>query len=140
MAVNQAYNTYANLKADSTGLASSQFTFVRLASTVGTPQNVKASGVLNSTTALTLQPLGVLMNAPAGNEEAEVAHEGIVKLKVATSTIVVGDHIAPNSTSLGAEAARTDNIAFSAVALESSSAANDIIKVKLVGGDNIRRL
>ena len=140
MAVNQSYRTYANVAANSTGLASSQFTFVRLASTVGTPQRVVASGVLNSTTALTLQPLGILMNAPAGNEEAEVAFEGIVKIKVAVNTIVVGDHIAPNSTSLGAEAARTDNIAFSAIALESSSAANDIIRCLLVGGDNIRRL
>lgn len=140
MSVNQAYRTYANLKADSTGLASSQFTFVRLASTAGVPQNVKASGVLNTTTALTLQPLGILMNAPAGNEEAEVAFEGIVKLKVATSTIVIGDHIGPNSTSQGAEKARTDNQPFAAVALQASSAANDIIEVMLVGGDNIRRL
>jgi hypothetical protein len=137
MAYTGKYETYPNLTVNSTGLASSQFTFVELASTAG---KVIASGVLNSTTALTSGPIGILMNKPAANEEAEVARAGIAKLKVATSTILVGDHIAANSTSLGAEAARTDNLAFSAVALEASSAANDIISVLLVGGDNIRRL
>lgn len=131
------YETYPGLITNSTGLASSQFTFVELASTAG---QIIASGVLNSTTALTSGPLGILMNKPAGGEEAEVAYSGIAKLKVATSTIVVGDHIAPNSTSLGAEAGRTDNTAFAAIALEASSAANDIITVLLAGGDNIRRL
>lgn len=137
MAYTGDYKTYPNLVTNSTGLATSQFTFVELASTAG---KIIASGVLNTTTALSSGPIGVLMNKPAGNEEAEVAYEGIVKIKVSTSTILVGDHIAPNSTSLGAEAARTDNIAFSAVALEASSAANDIISAMLVGGDNIRRL
>lgn len=137
MAYTGRYETYPNLVTNSTGLASSQFTFVKLASTAG---KVVASGALNSTTALTLGPLGILMNAPAGGEEAEVAFAGIAKLKVATSTIIVGDHIGPNSTSLGAEKTRTDNTPFAAVALEASSAANDIISVMLVGGDNIRRL
>lgn len=130
------YLTHPNLKANSTGLASSQFTVVKLASTAG---RCVASGVLNSTTALTLGPLGVLMNSPAGGEEAEVAHSGIVKLKVATSTIVIGDHIGVNSTSLGTDAARTDNTAFIGVALQASAAANDIITVLLNGGANIQR-
>jgi len=137
MAVNQSYKTWAGVRANSTGLASSQFTFVKLASTAG---QVVAAGVLNSTTALTLGPLGILMNAPAGNEEAEVAYEGIAKLKVSTSTIIVGDHIGPNSTSVGAEKARTDNTPYSATAMEASAAANDIIRVILNGGSNIDRV
>ena len=136
MAVTGSYKTWINVKANSTGLASSQFTWVKMASTAG---QVVASGVLNSTTALTLGPLGILMNAPAGNEEAEVAYEGIAKMKASTSTLVIGDHIAPNTTSLGAEAARTDNTAFVAVAGQASSAANDIITVILNGGSNIQR-
>jgi hypothetical protein len=136
MAWNGIYSTFPTLTANSTGLASSQFTVVKLASTAG---KVVASGVLNTTTALTLGPLGVLMNAPAGYEEAEVAFSGIVKMKVATSTIVIGDHIGVNSTSLGTDAARTDNTAFIGVALSASAAANDIITVLLNGGSNIQR-
>ena len=137
MAYAGEYNSFPNLKANSTGLASSQFTFVKLASTAG---HVVAAGVLNTTTALTLGPLGILQNAPAGNEEAEVAFSGIVKLKVATSTLIVGDHIGPNSTSLGAEKARSDNQPFAAVALAPSAAANDIVTVLLNGGSNIQRV
>jgi hypothetical protein len=136
MAYTADYRTFPNVKANSTGLASKQFTFVKLASTAGV---VVSSGVLNSTTALTLGPIGVLMNAPAGGEEAEVAYAGIVKVKVSTSTIIVGDHIGANSTSLGNEMARTDNTAFFGVALQASSAANDIITVLLNGGSNVQR-
>jgi hypothetical protein len=86
-----------------------------------------------------LGPVGILQNAPSGYEEAEVAFSGIVKMKVATSTIVIGDHIGINSTSLGTDAARTDNTAFIGVALSDSAAANDIITVLLNGGSNIQR-
>lgn len=136
MTVSGSYDTFFNAKANSTGLATKQFTFVKLASTAG---QVVSAGVLNTTTLATMGPVGVLMNAPAGNEEAEVAFSGIVKLKVATSTLIVGDHIGINSTSLGTEAARTDNIGFVAVALQASAAANDIITVVLNGGANIHR-
>lgn len=136
MAYTSAYATFPNVKANSTGLATSQFKAVKLASTAG---QVVLSGVLNTTTALTLGPVGILMNKPAGGEEAEVAFSGIVKMKVATSTIIVGDHIGINSTSLGNEAARTDNTAFIGVALQASTAANDIISVLLNGGSNIQR-
>lgn len=130
------YRTWFNVKANSTGLASKQFTWVKLASTAG---QVVSAGVLNSTTALTIGPVGILMNAPAGNEEAEVAYDGIAKLKVSTSTLIVGDHVGINSTSLGNEMARTDNTAFAAVAMQASSAANDIIQVLLNGGPNVQR-
>jgi hypothetical protein len=130
------YRTWFNVKANSTGLATKQFTWVKLASTAG---QVVSAGVTNSTTALTLGPVGILMNAPAGGEEAEVAYDGIAKLKVATSTIIIGDHIGSNSTSLGSEMARTDNTSFLAVAMQSSSAANDLIQVLLNGGANVQR-
>lgn len=131
-----AYRTWFNVKTNSTGLATKQFTWVKMASTAG---QVVSCGVLNTTTALTLGPVGILMNAPGGNEEAEVAYDGIAKLKVSTSTIIIGDHIGINSTALGSEAARTDNTAFAAVAQQASSAANDIIQVLLNGGANIQR-
>lgn len=130
------YRTFPNVKANSTGLSTKQFSVVKLASTAG---QVVLAGVLNTTTALTLGPLGVLMNAPGANAEAEVAYSGIVKIKVSTSTLVIGDHIGVNSTSLGSEAARTDNTAFIGVALQASAAANDIIMVLLNGGANIQR-
>jgi len=136
MAYNGIYATFPGLTANSTGLATSQFTVVKLASTAG---KVVAAGALNSTTALTLGPIGILMNTPAGLEEAEVAFSGIAKIKVATSTIIIGDHIGVNSTSLGTEAARTDNTSFIGVALQASAAANDIIAVLLNGGSNIQR-
>ena len=136
MAWNGIYATFPTLTANSTGLATSQFTVVKLASTAG---KVVASGVLNSTTALTLGPIGILQNDPGGYEEAEVAFSGIVKMKVATSTIIVGDHIGINSTSLGTEAARTNDTAFIGVALSASAAANDVITVLLNGGSNIQR-
>ena len=136
MAWNGIYATFPTLTANSTGLATSQFTVVKLASTAG---KVVAAGVLNSTTALTLGPLGILMNDPAGYEEAEVAFSGIAKIKVATSTILIGDHIGVNSTSLGTDAARTDNTPFIGVALSASAAANDLVTVLLNGGANIQR-
>lgn len=131
-----SYSTFFGLKANSTGLASKQFTWVKLASTAG---QVVSAAALNSTTALTLGPVGVLMNAPAGNEEAEVAWDGIAKLKVSTSTLIIGDHIGSDANSLGTEAARTDNTPFLATALQASAAANDIITVLLNGGSNIQR-
>jgi hypothetical protein len=130
------YRTWFGVKANSTGLATKQFTWVKMASTAG---QVVSAGVTNSTTALTLGPVGILMNAPAGGEEAEVAYDGIAKLKVATSTLIIGDHVGSNSTSLGSEMARTDNTSFLAVAMEPSAAANDIIRVLLNGGSNVQR-
>ena len=137
MAINQAYATFAGVRANSTGLATSQFTVVKLASTAG---YVVAAGVLNSTTALTLSPVGILMNKPGAYEEAEVAYSGIAKIKVATSTIIIGDHIGVNSTSLGTEAANTNDTAFIGVAMSPGTAANDIVTILLNGGANVQRV
>lgn len=130
MAYTTDYKTIPGLRANSTGLATSQFLFGKLASTAG---QVVLSGVLNSTTIAAPCVFGVIMNKPGASEEVEFAHEGIVKVMVATSTIIIGDPIGINSTSKGTEVAETDNLAIIGWALQASSAANDIISIKLAG-------
>ena len=130
MAYTTDYKTIPGLRANSTGLATSQFLFGKLASTAG---QVVLSGALNSTTIAAPCVFGVIMNKPGANEEVEFAVSGIVKVMVATSTIIIGDPIGVNSTSKGTEVAETDNLAYIGKALEASSAANDIITVYLPG-------
>jgi hypothetical protein len=124
------YKTIPGLRANSTGLATSQFLFGKLASTAG---QVVLAGALNSTTVAAPYVLGVIMNKPGGGEEVEFAVSGIVKVVVATSTLIIGDPVGVNSTSKGTEVAETDNLAYAAKALEASTAANDIISVLLLG-------
>jgi hypothetical protein len=124
------YKTIPGLRANSTGLATSQFLFGKLASTAG---QVVLAGALNSTTIAAPCVIGVIMNKPGAGEEVEFAVSGIVKVMVATSTIIIGDPIGVNSTSKGTEVAETDNLAYIAKALEASSAANDIVTALLLG-------
>lgn len=124
------FTTIPGVTANSTGLATSQFLFGKLASTAG---KVILSGALNSTTIATPCVWGVIMNKPAGGEEVQFAVSGIVKVVVSTSTIIAGDPIGVNSTSKGTEVTEADNAAFIGRALEASSAANDIISVLLLG-------
>jgi len=130
MAYTNDYDTLPGFVANSTGLASSQFSIVKVASTAG---QVVLGGTINSTTIGTTI-YGVLQNAPAGGEAAEVAFDGLAKLKVATSTIAIGDRIGGNSTSLGTDAGVTDNAPYIARAIEASGAANDIITVLVARG------
>jgi len=130
MAYSSRYNTIPGLVANSTGLATSQYLFGKLASTAG---QVILAGALNSTTVAVPCVMGVIMNQPGGGEEVEFAVSGIVKAVVATSTIIVGDPIGVNSTSKGTEVAETDNLAFIGRALSASGAANDIVTVLLLG-------
>jgi len=130
MAYTTNYSTIPGLVANSTGLATSQFLFGKLASTAG---QVVLSGALNSTTIALPSVMGVIMNKPAGGGEVEFAVSGIVKVVVATSTIIIGDLVGINSTSKGNEVAKTDNLAFIGRALEASSASGDIISVLLLG-------
>lgn len=125
------YKTIPGLKANSTGLATSQFLFGKLASTAG---QVVLAGALNTTTVGTTL-VGVIMNKPGANEEVEFAVSGVVKVVVATSTIAIGDRVGVNSTSKGTDAGTTDNGAYIGRALQASSAANDIISVLLVPGN-----
>ena len=127
MAYGQNYGTLAGFRANTTGLATSQFKIVKVASTAG-------QVVLNGTAAFAGNLVGVLQNSPAGGEEAEVAFTGICKLKVATSTIVPGDVIGCNTTSLGTDGSTTDNGSRIGKAVTSSAAANDIITVLLTPG------
>jgi len=134
MAYGQDYDTLAGLVANSTGLATSQFLAVKLASTVG---QVVLAGAMNTTTGPAMYA-GILQNAPGGGEEAEVAFSGICKMMVATSTIAIGDRVGINSTSKGNDAGVTDNVFFVARALQTSGAANDIITVDLAGNGGRR--
>lgn len=134
MPYNTKYSTIPGLRANSTGLASSQYLAVKLATTAG---RVVAPGTLNSTTNPTYI-LGILMNSPAGNEEAEVAVGGIVKAVAATSTIAIGDRVYTNTTGKLTDAGTTDNGFFLGRALEAASAANDIITVILTGNGGAR--
>lgn len=127
MAFKTNYATLPGLKANSTGLASSQFTWVKMASTAG---QAVAAGTMNSTTVGTTI-YGLLQNDPGANEACEIAISGIAKMIAATSTIAVGDRIGINSTSKGTDAGVTDNAAYVARALEAAAAANDIITVLL---------
>lgn len=127
MAYTTDYVALPGLVANSTGLATSQFKVVKLASTAG-------QCVLNATSTFAGNAVGVLQNAPAGGEACEVAVMGVAKLKVATSTIAIGDLVGCNSTSLGTDAGTTDNGAILGRALEASAAANDIISVLLIPG------
>lgn len=129
MAYGQDYDTLTGLVANSTGLATSQFYAVKLASTAG---KAVASGVLNTTTGPAAF-VGVLQNAPGGGEEVEFAFRGVCKMKVATSTIAIGDRVGVNSTGLGTDAGVTDNIFHIGRALTASAAVNDIITVCLYG-------
>ena len=127
--VHGEYKSLFGLKANSTGLASSQFLFGKLASTAG---QVIAAGTLNSTT----NPgtfLGVIMNAPGASEEVEFAYDGIVKVIAGTSTIAIGDRVWSNSTGKATDAGTTDNGFHAGRALTAASAANDLIMVKLNG-------
>lgn len=134
MSYNTAYSTIPGLRANSTGLASSQYLAVKLATTAG---RVVAPGTVNTTTNPTYI-VGVLMNSPAGNEEAEVAYSGIVKAIAATSTIAIGDRVYTNTTGKLTDAGTTDNGFFLGRALTASSAANDIIAVLLTPGGGAR--
>lgn len=134
MAYTTDYKCIPGLIANSTGLASSQFLFGKLATTAG---RVIAPGTLNSTTNPGVY-LGVIMNAPAGLEEVEFADQGIVKVIAATSTIVIGDRVYSNSTGKATDAGTTDNGFFTGRALTAAGTANDIITVKLNGNGGAR--
>lgn len=133
MAYNTDYDTIPGLVAGA-DLSSYQFYAVKLASTAG---QVVLSGVLNSTTGPTTF-VGVLQNAPASGEEVELAYRGLVKMKVATSTIAIADRVGVNSTSLGTDAGVTDNGFHIGRAIVASAAANDIITVDLFGNGGVR--
>ncbi len=119
--------TLPGLRANSTGLATSQFKIGKLASTAG-------QVVLNGTSAFAGNLVGVIMNQPGANEEVEFAVSGYAKLIVSTSTIVPGDVIGCNTTSLGTDGSTTDNGSRLGHAIQSSAAANDIIEVLLIPG------
>lgn len=121
--------TLPGLRANSTGLATSQFLFGKLASTAG---QAVLSGAVNTTTIATTI-VGVISNAPAGSEEVEFTVAGVAKVRAASTALAIGDWVSTNSTS---QALKTtiDNRGVVGRALEASSAVNDIISVLLIPG------
>lgn len=129
MPYNLNYVCLPGVKANSTGLASSQYLIGKLSST-GT---VVATGTALNSTSGGAGIFGVIMNKPGAAEEVEFAIQGIVKAVSATSTIVIGDRVACNTTGKLTDVAVTDNVFFIGRALEAASAANDIITIVLAG-------
>jgi len=79
--------------------------------------------------------LGILQNAPeAENYEAEVATEGTSLLRVDGNSVNIapGDPLGSNSNYHGAKVT-VDKDPYFCIALEASTADNDLIEVKLVG-------
>ena len=131
MPYNTFYECIPGVKANSTGLASSQYLIGKLTST-GT---VVATGTALNSTSGPLGVFGVIMNKPGANEEVEFAVRGIVKAVAGTSTILVGDRVACNTTGKLTDVGTTDNVFFLGRALEATSAANDIITIILFGSN-----
>ena len=124
MAYEHVTLTLPGLRANSTGLATSQFKIGKLASTAG-------QVVLNATSAFAGNVVGVIMNAPGPYEEVEFAVAGVAKVLCASTTIAIGDWIGCNTTSQGPDAGTTDNGAVLGRALQVSGTANNIASVLL---------
>jgi len=114
------------LRANSTGLATKQYNFGKLATTAG---QVVISAALNTTTVATTI-VGVINNAPGAYDEVEFVVSGVAKVKAASTALAIGDWVSVNSTGQALKTT-TDNRGVVGRALEASSAANDIISVLL---------
>ena len=132
MAYQHVLLTLPGLKANSTGLATSQFKIGKLASTAG--QAVLA-GAFTSTAAPTTI-CGVINNAPAGAEEVEFVVAGVAKVVANSTAIAIGDWVTSDAAS---KASKTTTATGGVVgrALEASSADGDIISILLIPG-NVR--
>lgn len=130
MAYSQPLLTLPGLRANSTGLATSQFLFGFVASTAG--QAVIATA-LNTTTIAT-RIVGVISNAPGANEEVEFTVSGVAKVRVASTDVAIGDWLSVNSTGQALKTT-TDNRGVVARALEAGTGTNDIISVLLIPGN-----
>ena len=130
MAYEHPILTLPGLRANSTGLASSQYKFGRLASTAG---QVIASVALNTTTIATYI-VGVINNQPGAYEEVEFVVSGVAKVKAASTALAIGDWVSVNSTG---QALKTTTAVRGVVgrALEASSSVNDIVSVLLIPGN-----
>ena len=121
--------TIPGFVANSTGLATSQFLGVKIASTAG-------QCVLNATSTFAGNLVGILQNDPAAGKEALIQVDGVTKMIAATSTILPGDPVGLNSTGRGTDGGTTDNGAIVGKALTAAGAAGDIFSVLLKpGGD-----
>lgn len=130
MSYTQPILSLPGLRANSTGLATSQFLFGKLASTAG---QVVLAGALN-TTAIATTIVGVISNAPGANEEVEFTVSGVAKVKIASTDVAIGDWLSVNSTSQALKTT-TDNRGVVARALEAATGTNDIISALLIPGN-----
>lgn len=104
-------------------LAAKQFYFVKLASTAGEVV------VCNATTDVAL---GVLQNAPADGEPAEVRAVGVTKVVCGSTAVTAGALVGWNAESQANVRTATGS-RFAGVAIEASSADGDIIPMLLTG-------
>lgn len=130
MAYEQVTLTLPGLRANSTGLATSQYKFGFVASTAG---QVVIATALNTTTIAT-RIVGVINNAPGANEDVEFAVGGVAKVKIASTDVAIGDWLSVNSTAQALKTT-TDNRGVVARALETATGTNDIISVLLIPGN-----
>lgn len=104
-------------------LAAKQYYWVKCASTAGEVVVVSAT---------TDVALGILQNAPADGEPAEVVSHGVSKLVCGSTAVTFGSAVGWNAEGQGNS--RTNNGSrFSAIAIEASATDGDIIAVSLQG-------
>ena len=121
MATSAVTHRIPGLVVGSSDVTTSQYYFVKLASTAGQVKVVTAS---------TDSAIGVLYNKPKANGAAEVAAGGTVKVK-SGGTITAGAKVGWNSTGL-AEAKTTDADLYVGVALTAADS-NDVFPIAWVG-------
>lgn len=113
--------------ANSTGLATSQFLAVKLASTVG-------ECVLNATSTFAGNLVGILQNSPGAGKEALIKVSGVTKIFAETSTIIPGDIVGLSSTGRATDGGTTDNGAIIGRCVIAGNAVGDVISVLLIPG------
>ena len=97
---------------------------------------LSATNTVTLASAVTQAVIGVLVNAPASGEAAEVAIEGVVKV-IAGGSVGATDFVTTNSSGLAASATQadadgTDGFAKCiGICLEGTSTANEYIRVLL---------
>lgn len=133
MAYEHVLLTLPGLRANSTGLATAQFKFGKLASTAG--QCVLAAAFQSTTAPTTL--VGVITNKPGGGEEVELAVSGVVKVVTQSTAIAIGDWVTSDANSVAAKTTTATGGVVGRALEASSGTAGDIISILLIPG-NVR--
>ena len=104
-------------------LSSDQYKFVKMASTAGEVVLVSAT---------TDVAIGVLQNAPADGEPAEIQFHGVSKVLAGATAIAQGDILGWSSTARATARTAAGSRAM-AIGIETSATAGDIVSVLLSG-------